>query len=80
MSSSLPLHFQHVVSFISICSALPAGIYTTNNAEACHFVANDCKANVIVVENKTQLDKIMAVSFPVGMGGGQVGEVMQPLS
>ena len=44
------------------CSALPAGIYSTNSPEACHFVAESCEANVIVVENKLQLDKILEVS------------------
>lgn len=38
-----------------------AGIYTTNSAEACHFVANDCEANVIFVENEAQLKKILQV-------------------
>ena len=46
----------------SFFSALPAGIYTTNNPEACHFVANNCKATVILVENKIQLEKILQVS------------------
>ena len=41
---------------------LAAGIYTTNNPEACHFVADNCKANVIVVEDQKQLDKILEVS------------------
>lgn len=41
--------------------ALPAGIYTTNNPEACHFVANNCKATVILVENKIQLEKILQI-------------------
>ena len=43
-------------------SGLAAGIYTTNGPEACHFVANDCEANVIVVENQKQLDKILEVT------------------
>ena len=40
---------------------LAAGIYATNNPEACHFVADNCKANIIVVENQKQLDKILEV-------------------
>ena len=44
---------------------LAAGIYTTNNPEACHFVADNCKANIIVVENQKQLDKILEVSVAV---------------
>ena len=44
---------------------LPAGIYATNNSETCHFVADNCKANIIVVENKRQLDKILDVSIAI---------------
>lgn len=40
-----------------------AGIYTTNSPDACLYVANDSKANVIVVENQKQLDKILQVKF-----------------
>ena len=39
------------------------GIYTTNSPEACHFVAENCEANVIVVENKHQLHKILKVGI-----------------
>ena len=46
-----------------LCSGLSAGIYTTNSAEACFHVLSDCEANVVVVENQTQLDKILEVSF-----------------
>ena len=44
-------------------SGLPAGIYTTNNPEACQYVAHDCKANILVVENQKQLDKILQVGL-----------------
>uniref|UniRef100_A0A8C9SVX6 Long-chain-fatty-acid--CoA ligase ACSBG1 n=1 Tax=Scleropages formosus TaxID=113540 RepID=A0A8C9SVX6_SCLFO len=37
------------------------GIYATNSPEACHHVASDSKANIIVVENQKQLDKILQV-------------------
>ncbi|XP_062998686.1 long-chain-fatty-acid--CoA ligase ACSBG1 [Elgaria multicarinata webbii] len=37
------------------------GIYTTNSPEACHYIAHDCRANIIVVENQKQLDKIMQI-------------------
>ncbi|XP_033634733.1 long-chain-fatty-acid--CoA ligase ACSBG2-like isoform X1 [Asterias rubens] len=40
---------------------LGTGIYTTNSAEACQYVADNCQANVIVVENKTHLNKILKV-------------------
>ena len=44
---------------------LPAGIYETYDSNACHFVAENCKANIIVVENQTQLEKILEVSLAV---------------
>ena len=44
---------------------LPTGIYTTNGPEACHFVANSSQANIIVVENAKQLDKILKVRVAV---------------
>ncbi|XP_008331216.1 long-chain-fatty-acid--CoA ligase ACSBG2-like isoform X2 [Cynoglossus semilaevis] len=37
------------------------GIYTTNSPEACQYVAENCKANVIVVENHKQLEKILQI-------------------
>ncbi|KAM4678070.1 long-chain-fatty-acid--CoA ligase ACSBG1 [Discoglossus pictus] len=41
--------------------AITTGIYTTNSPEACHYVASDCKANIIVVENQKQLEKILQI-------------------
>ncbi|CAB1324284.1 unnamed protein product, partial [Coregonus sp. 'balchen'] len=44
------------------CQKLPqVGIYTTNSPEACQYVAENCKANIIVVENHKQLQKILQV-------------------
>ncbi|KAM7415789.1 hypothetical protein PAMA_018043 [Pampus argenteus] len=40
---------------------LATGIYTTNSAEACQYVAANCEANILVVENQKQLDKILQV-------------------
>ncbi|XP_077988880.1 long-chain-fatty-acid--CoA ligase ACSBG2-like isoform X2 [Glandiceps talaboti] len=37
------------------------GVYTTNSPEACHYVAENCEANVIVVENTAQLNKILKI-------------------
>ncbi|XP_053276057.1 long-chain-fatty-acid--CoA ligase ACSBG2 isoform X1 [Pleuronectes platessa] len=44
-----------------LAGGLAAGIYTTNSPEACHYVAANCEANVLVVENQKQLDKILQV-------------------
>lgn len=46
----------------SCCRGFAVGIYTTNSPEACQYVAENCKANIIVVENHKQLQKILQVS------------------
>ena len=40
---------------------LSVGIYTTNNAEACQYVCSDAECNIVVVENDSQLQKILEV-------------------
>ncbi|XP_068938972.1 long-chain-fatty-acid--CoA ligase ACSBG2 [Petaurus breviceps papuanus] len=40
---------------------LVVGIYTTNSPDACEYVINHSQANVLVVENDTQLQKIFQV-------------------
>ncbi|KAG5847262.1 hypothetical protein ANANG_G00124130 [Anguilla anguilla] len=37
------------------------GIYSTSSPEACRYVAENCQANILVVENHTQLEKILEV-------------------
>lgn len=44
-----------------LAGGLAAGIYTTNSPEACQYVAANCEANVLVVEDKKQLEKILQV-------------------
>ncbi|XP_060742771.1 long-chain-fatty-acid--CoA ligase ACSBG1 isoform X1 [Tachysurus vachellii] len=60
------LGFNSAEWFFSAVGAVFAGgimtgIYATNSPEACHYVAHDSRANIIVVENKKQLDKILQV-------------------
>ncbi|KAK7889311.1 hypothetical protein WMY93_024871 [Mugilogobius chulae] len=60
------LGFNSVEWFIADIGAILAGgfavgIYTTNSPDACQYVADNCKANVIVVENHKQLQKILQV-------------------
>ncbi|XP_056274178.1 long-chain-fatty-acid--CoA ligase ACSBG2-like [Pseudoliparis swirei] len=40
---------------------LATGIYTTNSPEACQYVAASSEANILVVENQKQLEKILQV-------------------
>lgn len=52
--------------FISCLGAIhaggfPAGIYTTNSPEQCHYIAEHAEANVVVVENDFQLEKFLEV-------------------
>uniref|UniRef100_A0A9J8CJQ8 long-chain-fatty-acid--CoA ligase n=1 Tax=Cyprinus carpio carpio TaxID=630221 RepID=A0A9J8CJQ8_CYPCA len=42
-----------------LAGGLATGIYTTNSPEACQYVAGNCEANVLVVENNKQLVKIL---------------------
>ncbi|XP_033328653.2 acyl-CoA synthetase bubblegum family member 1 isoform X1 [Megalopta genalis] len=37
------------------------GVYTTNTPEACHFCADNSRANIIVVEDTKQLEKIQKI-------------------
>lgn len=60
------LGFNSTEWFIADIGAILAGgfavgIYTTNSPEACQYVAENCKANIIVVENHKQLQKILQV-------------------
>ncbi|KAF7654748.1 hypothetical protein LDENG_00065410 [Lucifuga dentata] len=60
------LGFNSAEWFIADIGAILAGgfavgIYTTNSPEACQYVAENCKANIIVVENHKQLQKILQV-------------------
>ncbi|XP_029909403.1 long-chain-fatty-acid--CoA ligase ACSBG1 [Myripristis murdjan] len=44
-----------------IAGGIMTGIYATSSPEACQYVASDSKANIIVVENQKQLDKILQI-------------------
>ncbi|NXC41028.1 ACBG2 ligase, partial [Penelope pileata] len=44
-----------------LAGGLAVGVYTTNSPEACHYVAENCSANILVVENNTQLQKILQI-------------------
>ena len=55
-------HASNQKNLVCIHRGLPTGIYKTSTAEECQFVATDCKANFIVVEDQNQLDKILEVT------------------
>ncbi|KAJ8936507.1 hypothetical protein NQ314_012371, partial [Rhamnusium bicolor] len=60
------LGFNSPEWFISDLGAIFAGgiavgIYTTNSAEACLYCAENSNANIIVVEDEKQLEKILSV-------------------
>ncbi|XP_041272696.1 long-chain-fatty-acid--CoA ligase ACSBG2 isoform X2 [Onychostruthus taczanowskii] len=75
------LGFNSAEWFIADIGAILAGgfavgIYTTNSPEACHYVAENCSANIIVVENHKQLQKILEIEhrLPHLKGIVQYGE------
>ncbi|VVC96583.1 long-chain-fatty-acid--CoA ligase ACSBG2-like isoform X2 [Leptidea sinapis] len=43
-----------------------AGIYTTNSAEACFHCLNTSRANICVVQDKKQLDKVLSIKSRLG--------------
>uniref|UniRef100_A0A8C8RMW9 Long-chain-fatty-acid--CoA ligase ACSBG2 n=1 Tax=Pelusios castaneus TaxID=367368 RepID=A0A8C8RMW9_9SAUR len=60
------LGFNSAEWFIADIGAILAGgfavgIYTTNSPEACQYVAENCSANILLVENHKQLQKILEV-------------------
>lgn len=60
------LGFNSTEWFIADIAAILAGgfavgIYTTNSPEACQYVAENCQANILVVENHKQLQKILQI-------------------
>lgn len=67
-----PLHGVGILGFNSpewfianngaiFAGGFTVGIYATNNADACKYVASNSQCNVIVVENNQQLKKILQV-------------------
>jgi len=55
--------------FIANCAAIfsnakSAGIYTTNSPTACEYVTNHSEAEIIVVEDRMQLDKFLSIKVP----------------
>ena len=47
---------------LTIIRGLSTGIYTTNSPEACHYILENSRANIVVVENQMQMDKILKVT------------------
>lgn len=41
--------------------AVPGGIYTTNSPEQCRYIAAHSEANIVVVEDEGQLEKILKI-------------------
>ena len=58
--------FNHPCWFIAnngsiLAGCMAAGIYTTNTPEACLYVTQHCKAEVLIVENNKQLEKYASI-------------------
>ena len=46
---------------LNYCSGIQAGIYTTNSPEACLHCLKKSYANIVVVQNTQQLEKILQI-------------------
>jgi len=46
---------------MNVFSGFATGIYATNLPDACQYIANNAKCNIIVVENDHQLQKILKI-------------------
>ncbi|CAL4081855.1 unnamed protein product, partial [Meganyctiphanes norvegica] len=44
-----------------LAGGLSAGVYVTNSPEACRHLADDCKSQIVIVENEECLNKFLAV-------------------
>ena len=44
-----------------LAGGISAGIYTTNSPLACHHIAHQSKAQIILVENSFLLEKILSI-------------------
>lgn len=44
-----------------VCSGLVAGIYTTNSADAVFHVLESSKAQIVIVDDSKQMDKIREI-------------------
>uniref|UniRef100_A0A8D0HRG6 long-chain-fatty-acid--CoA ligase n=1 Tax=Sphenodon punctatus TaxID=8508 RepID=A0A8D0HRG6_SPHPU len=82
--SFLNLGLERFHGFIADIGAILAGgfavgIYMTNSPEACRYVAENCGANILVVENHKQLQKILEVQhkLPLLKAIIQYGEEMK---
>ena len=53
---------QHIANLAAIhAGGFVGGMYQTNTGEACRYIATDSRANIIVVSDQTQLDKILSI-------------------
>ena len=53
---------QHIANMAAIhAGAFAGGMYQTNTAEACKYIAKDSRANIIVVGDTIQLEKILSI-------------------
>lgn len=51
-----------ITDLAAVCAnGIATGIYPTNSIEACKYITNDSKMNIVVVEDQKQLDKFLAV-------------------
>lgn len=53
--------FSYQKNFLVNFRGFAAGIYTTNSAEACQYCLQNSRANIVVLEDEKQLEKVLKV-------------------
>jgi long-subunit acyl-CoA synthetase (AMP-forming) len=54
--------FQVISDLAAICAGgLAAGIYPSSGKDACHFILEQSKCAILVVEDQIQLEKVGAL-------------------
>ena len=48
--------------FLLFSRGVNVGIYTTNKPDVCRYIIEDSRADIVVVEDDKQLQKILSVS------------------
>ena len=66
-TTSLFYNYEEVTKLLNVFfitfsfRGLAVGIYATNSSDTCKYILSNCKANVVVVEDDKQLQKILLV-------------------
>jgi len=68
VSATVILKCLCYISFVSLlfnafpfCRGVSTGIYATSSPDGCYYVLENSRANIVIVDEQEQLDKILKV-------------------